>query len=208
LHADGRRRVRRFHVHDHILDPSNMTIWGPVCGALGGRRFGPGRLQFKRDEPRRFPSPSRFDGRTSLFTFSTVMAAAVASARGQRAAILASPLAELTGICLAVDCLTPGCAGERTFAITDLAHFYGDRTKVSEVLRRMRCTGGCGGPVRAAWLVTMTAFRRCATSSAWPRTHGCTDDRDADLHHTSRGEHHSDLFLQAGRAPAGIIRPA
>jgi hypothetical protein len=34
------------------------------------------------------------------------MAAANASARGQRAAILASPLHELTGFYLAVDCLT------------------------------------------------------------------------------------------------------
>jgi predicted Rdx family selenoprotein len=35
----------------------------------------------------------------------------------QRAAILASPLSELTGFNLSVDCLTPGCGGERTFAI-------------------------------------------------------------------------------------------
>jgi len=58
------------------------------------------------------------------------MAAANASARGQRAAILASPLTELTGFCLAVDCLTPGCSGERTFAVTDLAHFYGGQATV------------------------------------------------------------------------------
>jgi hypothetical protein len=38
------------------------------------------------------------------------MAAANASARGQRAAILASPLHELTGFYLAVDCLAPGAA--------------------------------------------------------------------------------------------------
>jgi hypothetical protein len=36
------------------------------------------------------------------------MAAANASARGQRTVILASPLHQLTGFCLAVDCLTPG----------------------------------------------------------------------------------------------------
>ena len=35
------------------------------------------------------------------------MAAANASARGQRAVILASPLHELTGFYLAVDCLAP-----------------------------------------------------------------------------------------------------
>ena len=49
------------------------------------------------------------------------MAAANASARGQRAAILASPLSELTGFKLSVDCLGPGCARERTFAVADLA---------------------------------------------------------------------------------------
>jgi hypothetical protein len=46
-----------------------------------------------------------------------MMAAANASARGQRAAILASPLHELTGFYLAVDCLAPRCNGERTFPI-------------------------------------------------------------------------------------------
>jgi hypothetical protein len=53
------------------------------------------------------------------------MAAANASARGQRAAILASPLHELTGFYLAVDCLAPRCNGERTFAVAELATFYG-----------------------------------------------------------------------------------
>ncbi len=82
------------------------------------------------------------------------MAAANASARGQRVAILASPLVELTGFCLAVDCLTPGCSGERMFAVTELAGFYSGQTTVGEVLRRMRCSGDCGGRVRAAWLTT------------------------------------------------------
>jgi hypothetical protein len=77
-----------------------------------------------------------------------------ASARGQRAAILASPLSELTGFCLAVDCLTPGCSGERTFAMAELASFYGGQTTVNEVLRRVRCSGGCGCRVGAAWLIT------------------------------------------------------
>lgn len=82
------------------------------------------------------------------------MAAASASARGQRVAILASPLADLTGFCLAVDCLTRDCSGERTFAITNLATFYGGRMTVGEVIRRMRCSGGCDERVGAAWLVT------------------------------------------------------
>ena len=55
------------------------------------------------------------------------MAAANASARGQRAAILASPLRQLTGFYLAVDCRTAGCGGERSFAIAELAGFYKDR---------------------------------------------------------------------------------
>jgi hypothetical protein len=82
------------------------------------------------------------------------MAAANASARGQRAAILASPLHELTGFLLAVDCLAPGCNGERSFAVTELASFYGRDSTVGEVLRRMRCSGACGGRVVAAWLET------------------------------------------------------
>ena len=81
------------------------------------------------------------------------MAAANASARGQRAAILDSPLTELSGFYLAVDCQSGGCGGERTFAVSDLANLYKGRT-VSETLRRMRCSGGCGGRVGAAWLMT------------------------------------------------------
>jgi len=73
------------------------------------------------------------------------MAAANASARGQRSAILASPLHELTGFCFAVDCLAPRCAGERTFAVADLASFYGRDSTVGRVLRRMRCSGDVAG---------------------------------------------------------------
>ena len=82
------------------------------------------------------------------------MAAAKASARAQRVAILASPLPELTGFCLAVDCLNPECRRDRMFAVTELAEFYGRQRTVAEVLRRMRCSDGCGGRVAAAWLVT------------------------------------------------------
>ena len=39
-------------------------------------------------------------------------------------------------------------------AVTDLAGFYGASRTVGEVLRRMRCSGGCGGRPCAAWLVT------------------------------------------------------
>src|SRR5690242_14744490 len=82
------------------------------------------------------------------------MAAANASPRGQRVAILASKLGDMTGFHLVVDCLGPGCGRERTFAVGELADFYSRETTVSEVLRRMRCSGGCGGPVAAAWLTT------------------------------------------------------
>jgi hypothetical protein len=82
------------------------------------------------------------------------MAAANASARGQRAAILASPLHELTGFYLTADCLTSGCNGARTFAIAELASFYGRNATVGEVLRRMRCSRACGGRVGTAWLET------------------------------------------------------
>jgi hypothetical protein len=54
-----------------------------------------------------------------------------ADTRGQRAAILASPLQELTGFLLAVDCLAPGCAGERRFAVAELASFYGAASTVT-----------------------------------------------------------------------------
>jgi hypothetical protein len=54
-------------------------------------------------------------------------------ARGQRAAILASPLHELTGFYLAVDCLAPRCNGERTFAVAELATFYGRDSTVGQV---------------------------------------------------------------------------
>ena len=66
---------------------------------------------------------------------------------------MASPLHQLTGFYLTVDCRSVGCGGERMFAISDLAGFYKDRT-VGEVLRLMRCSRGCGGRVLAAWLET------------------------------------------------------
>jgi hypothetical protein len=38
---------------------------------------------------------------------------------GQRVAILSIPLSQLTGLCLSMDCLMPGCQRERAFAIGD-----------------------------------------------------------------------------------------
>jgi hypothetical protein len=51
--------------------------------------------------------------------------------------------------------LAPRCNGERSFAVAELATFYGRDTPVGQVLlRRMRCSGACDGRVGAAWLVT------------------------------------------------------
>jgi hypothetical protein len=88
------------------------------------------------------------------------MAAANASARGQRSAILASPLHELTGFCLEVDCLADGCRRDQTFAVSELASFYGKHRTVGDVLRRMCCADGCGGRVAAAWLATGPVLNR------------------------------------------------
>ena len=82
------------------------------------------------------------------------MAAANASHRGQRIAILASPLSELVGFNLTVDCLTPGCGGERAYAIAGLVALFGPTVTVGNVLSRMRCAAGCGCAVKAAWLET------------------------------------------------------
>ena len=94
------------------------------------------------------------------------MAAANASAAGQRGAILASPLHELTGFYLAVDCRAPGCNGERRIAAAELANFYGKDCTVGEILRRMRCSGACGGRVEAAWLETGSNPQRKGQAAA------------------------------------------
>jgi hypothetical protein len=49
----------------------------------------------------------------------------------------------------------PAAMANATFAVIDLATFYGSDTTIAQVLRRMRCSGACGGGrVGAAWLVT------------------------------------------------------
>jgi hypothetical protein len=58
---------------------------------------------------------------SNLSPYRPVMAAANASARGQRAAIPATPLHELTGFCLVVDCLPPECRRERTCTVEGFA---------------------------------------------------------------------------------------
>ena len=68
------------------------------------------------------------------------MAAANASARGQRAAIVASPLHDLTGFYLAVDCLAPGCGGERSYAVADW------RASAAAIARSATWCAGCAVP--------------------------------------------------------------
>jgi hypothetical protein len=58
------------------------------------------------------------------------------SAHGQRAATLANPQSDLKGFNLTVDSLTQECGGEPTFAVADLASFYGRNRTVGDVLRR------------------------------------------------------------------------
>ena len=45
--------------------------------------------------------------------------------------------------------------------MSDLAGFYGVGPTVGDVLRRMRCSGGCGGRAGAAWLVTGPVLNTC-----------------------------------------------
>jgi len=124
-------RVATEPVVSMLLDVGSRGCW--CRGALG--------------RTNRLDPPTR-----SLYV--PLMPAANASPRGQRHAILASPLAELTGFALTVDCLGRGCAGERTYSVTALAACYGASMTVGDVLRLMRCARGCGGRPVVAWLVT------------------------------------------------------
>jgi hypothetical protein len=76
-----------------------------------------------------------------------------ASARGQRVAILASPLHELTGFYLAVDCLAPGAMASAALPWRSWRASTAVTARSGRWLRRMRCSGACGGRVGAAWLV-------------------------------------------------------
>jgi hypothetical protein len=92
--------------------------------------------------------------------------------------MLSSPLRELTGFCLAVDCLTPGChGGERTYSITALAACYDGKATVGDALRLMRCAG-CGKPVGDAWLVTGQRLTSVSGRVVWR----CRDRREFDIY--------------------------
>jgi hypothetical protein len=62
-----------------------------------------------RSPTRRRPTANRDCILADVSSVFPLMAAANASPRAQRSAILASPLHELTGFCLEVDCLAEGC---------------------------------------------------------------------------------------------------
>jgi hypothetical protein len=115
------------------------------------------------------------------------MAAANASARGQRTAILASPLAELTGFALVVDCRGARCGGERSYAITALAACYGPAVTVGNVLRQMRCARGCGGRPLAAlvgdWTVSQRADQTASGATARAGSEGVTSPIATQLNH-------------------------
>lgn len=104
----------------------------------------------------------------------------MASARGQRVAILSTALSELSGFCLVVDCLTLGCGGERTFAMSGLAGFYGSGRAVGDVLRRMRCSGGRDGRVAGDGACVEYPRQAAAGAVVRPRGSGVTDPPGAD----------------------------
>jgi hypothetical protein len=104
------------------------------------------------------------------------MAAANASVRGQRAAILARPLHELTGFCLIVDCLSPECRRERTHTRRQLRgvlrfrHHSERGAAPNAVLGRLwrPCRIGLAGRRPGAEQAGQTA----AGSAAWARCEG------------------------------------
>jgi hypothetical protein len=63
-------------------------------------------------------------------------------------------LGELDGFELHMDCQSPGCRGERAYAIAELARFYGPKVTVAQAIHRMRCQQCGRKPPRAAWIVT------------------------------------------------------
>jgi hypothetical protein len=82
------------------------------------------------------------------------MPAANTTSRSQRTAIMSSKLGELEGFELHIDCRSPGCRGERAYAVLDLARYHGAGVTVAQALYRMRCRHCGRKPPRAAWIVT------------------------------------------------------
>ena len=73
-----------------------------------------------------------------------------ASERAVRNAVLNSPMRELDGYRLAIDCGRPECGGERVYELAALGRLHGPETTVASVVRRMRCQRCAGAVVRCA----------------------------------------------------------
>jgi hypothetical protein len=81
------------------------------------------------------------------------VAAANASPRGQRHAVLASPAADFVGWRLAIDCGGQACGGERAYAVAALLALHGLQQIVSQLVQRLRCRL-CGRAPVAVYLET------------------------------------------------------
>ena len=104
---------------------------------------------------RHLDSLGKIDAGRSLFLLCPAVSPTVQTRPQQMPPPRSSPARyELTALYLPVDCLASRCKGKRTFAIAALASFYERHRKVGEVLRRMGCSGDCGGRVEPAWLLT------------------------------------------------------
>src|ERR1700722_7978189 len=100
------------------------------------------RVTWRRDHPGK-ESPADLPASCSHDVL--MVAGANASARGQRHAILASPLGELTGFVLVVDCGGAQCAGERSYALTALAACYEPGVTVGKACARCDARGAVAG---------------------------------------------------------------
>lgn len=67
------------------------------------------------------------------------MAAANATPRGQRHAVLTSAAADFIGWRLAIDCGGQLCGGERTYAVAALLALHGQPPTMAGMVRRLRC---------------------------------------------------------------------
>jgi hypothetical protein len=81
------------------------------------------------------------------------MAAANASARGLRTAVLTSPVSDFQGWRLALDCGRPACGGERVYAVAAWVQLHGGQHTVGAMLTRVRCRV-CGQAPRTVYLET------------------------------------------------------
>ena len=95
------------------------------------------------------------------------MAAANASPRAQRLAVLGSPVAEFVGWRLAIDCGTADFGGERAYAVAALVATHKGARTIGQLVQRLRCHR-CGRTPLSVYLeigpemATRARFRRVA----------------------------------------------